>query len=45
MKRALGWLCYRIVMALPYPPPPRGIHGWLLSWAGYYANDPGVSNE
>lgn len=40
MKRALGWLCYRIVIAMPAAPSATGVRGWMLSWAGYYASLP-----
>lgn len=33
---ALGWLCFRIVMALPLMEA-RGLYGWLVAWAGWYA--------
>lgn len=40
MKRLIGWLCYRFILAWPYPLAATGIVGWALSRAGEYA-DPG----
>jgi len=40
MRRALGWLCYRIVMAWPGAWPIGAVAGWILAWAGDYANEP-----
>lgn len=38
MRMCFGWLCYRIFMAYK-PNWIRGkIWGFVLSWAGYYAN-------
>jgi hypothetical protein len=40
VKMALGWACYRIVMLDPRPPIGTGWRGWVLQWAGYYADPP-----
>ena len=40
MRRALGWLCWQIVMAWPGAWPSGAIAGWILAWAGDYANEP-----
>ena len=40
MRRALGWMCYRIVMAWPGTWPSGAAAGWILAWAGDYANEP-----
>lgn len=40
MRRALGWMCYRIVMAWPGAWPSGAVAGWILAWAGDYANEP-----
>ena len=40
-KRFFGFLCYRIFMALPVGLSSRRAWLWLLSWAGYYANESG----
>ena len=37
MRRALGWLCYRIVMAWPGAWPIGAVAGWILAWADDYA--------
>ena len=39
MKRALGRLCWHIVMAWPGAWPGGAAAGWILAWAGYYANE------
>jgi len=39
MMRALGWTCYRIVMAWPGAWPNGAVAGWILAWAGYHANE------
>lgn len=39
MRRALGWMCYRIVMAWPGTWPSGAAAGWILAWAGNYANE------
>ena len=46
MMRAIGWLCYRIVMALPLPLPDcreNRSFAWILEMAGEYA-DPMTPN-
>lgn len=40
MSRSLGWMCYRIVMAWPGAWPSGALAGWILTWAGDYANEP-----
>lgn len=40
MRRALGWLCWRIVMRWPCAWPSGAVAGWILAWAGDYANEP-----
>lgn len=40
MRRALGWMCYRTVMMWPGAWPSGAVAGWILAWAGDYANDP-----
>lgn len=40
MRLALGWMCYRIVMAWPGAWPSGAVAGWILAWAGDYANEP-----
>lgn len=40
MRRALGWMCYRIVMAWPGAWPSGAVAEWILAWAGDYANEP-----
>ena len=40
MRRALGWMCYRIVMAWPGAWPRGAVACWMLAWAGDYANEP-----
>ena len=40
IKMALGWACYWIVMLDPRPLSGTGFRGWMLSWAGYYADPP-----
>lgn len=40
MRRALGWLCWQIVMAWPVAWPSGAVAGWILAWAGDYANEP-----
>lgn len=40
MSRLLGWLCYRIVMTWPGAWPIGAVAGWILAWAGDYANEP-----
>ena len=47
MMRAIGWLCYRIVMAWPLPLPhcsENRAFAWILERAGEYA-DPMTPNE
>jgi len=39
MKRTLGFFCWKIVMARPGTWPSGAIAGWILAWAGYYANE------
>lgn len=40
MRAALGWACYRIVMAWPTAWPAGAVADWMLAWAGDYANTP-----
>ena len=40
MRRLLGWMCWRIVMAWPGAWPAGALAGCVLSWAGDYANEP-----
>lgn len=40
MRRALGWLCWQIVMRWPGAWPSGAVAGWILAWAGDYANEP-----
>ena len=40
MRRALGWMCWQIVMAWPSAWPSGAVAGWILAWAGDYANEP-----
>ncbi len=39
LKLCLGWICFKIVMALPhrYWNDKSKVFMWILSWAGYYA--------
>lgn len=40
MTRAIGWLCFRIVMAWPLPLPDcreNRAFAWILARAGEYA--------
>ncbi|GEM_PF-3804770 len=39
MRCLLGWMCYRIVMAWPGQWPAGALAGWILAWAGDYANE------
>lgn len=39
MRRALGWMCYRTVMMWPGAWPSGAVAGWILAWAGDYANE------
>lgn len=46
MTRAIGWLCFRIVMAWPLPLPDcreNRAFAWILARAGEYA-DPMMPN-
>lgn len=46
MMRAIGWLCYRIVMAWPLPLPDcreNRSFAWILEMAGEY-EDPMTPN-
>lgn len=40
MRHAIGWMCWQIVMAWPGAWPSGALAGWILAWAGYYANEP-----
>ena len=40
MRRLLGWVCYRVVMTWPGAWPTGTMAGWILAWAGDYANEP-----
>jgi len=40
MRRALGWMCWQIVMRWPGAWPSGAVAGWVLAWAGDYANEP-----
>lgn len=40
MRTLLGWFCYRLVMAWPGEWPGGALAGWILAWAGDYANEP-----
>ena len=40
MRMLLGWTCYRIVIAWPGEWPSDALAGWILAWAGDYANEP-----
>ena len=41
MRHALGWMCWQIVMAWPGAWPSSAlVGGWILAWAGDYANEP-----
>lgn len=40
MRTLLGWFCYRLVMAWPGEWPSGALAGWILAWAGDYANEP-----
>ncbi len=40
MRRALGWMCCQIVMRWPGAWPIGAVAGWILAWAGDYANEP-----
>lgn len=47
MTRAIGWLCFRIVMAWPLPLPDcreNRAFAWILARAGEYA-DPMMPNR
>lgn len=47
MTRAIGWLCFRIVMAWPLPLPDcreNRAFAWILARAGEYA-DPMMPND
>lgn len=39
MRMLLGWTCYRIVIAWPGEWPSGALAGWILAWAGDYANE------
>lgn len=39
MRRALGWMCWQIVMRWPGAWPSGPVAGWILAWAGDYANE------
>jgi hypothetical protein len=39
LRFALGWLCFRAVLALPVRMDNRA-YRWALAWAGYYAHHP-----
>lgn len=46
MRTLLGWFCYRLVMAWPGEWPGGALAGWILAWAGDYANEPpNVANK
>jgi len=45
MRMCFGWLCYRIFMAYPHNWPRGPIFGFVLSWAGYYANAPRTAKK
>lgn len=40
MRHALGWMCWQIVMEWPGAWPSGAVAGWILAWAGDYANEP-----
>lgn len=40
VRMALGWMAFRIVMALPVRLSPL----WLVAHAGFYAHDNGYEN-
>ena len=39
MRTPLGWFCYQLVMAWPWQWPSGAVAGWILAWAGDYANE------
>lgn len=40
MKRALGWMCWQVVMHWTGAWPSSAMSAWMLAWAGNHANDP-----
>jgi len=44
MRHTLGMMCWRIVMALPGAWPSGTVAGWILAWAGDYANEADNAN-
>lgn len=39
MRHVLGWMCWQIVMRWPGAWPSGPVVGWILAWAGDYANE------
>lgn len=39
MRHVLGWVCWQTVMRWPGAWPSGPVAGWILAWAGDYANE------